>query len=143
MALSTELSKSIFIIGSTTGLRIAVVTLQDYYRTRIGFVDIGFLSLILLPLLELAAIVTILFASPDKKFRLAYLCLPPLIVNAAWRSFEYFQSLDSCQVTSGGALEGYCDVVGLQVFINIPFMFVGVWMIFRYAWKHTEFRSQR
>lgn len=138
MALLAIIPKSIFIIGSTVGLRFAVVTLQNHYRTTIGFLDIWFLSLFLLPLLELAAIVAVLLASPDKRFRLAYLCLPALIVNAAWRSFEYLQSFDSCQATSGGALEAFCNVVGLQVFINIPFMFVGAWTLFHRFWKHTE-----
>ncbi|MDE0312652.1 MAG: hypothetical protein OXI52_10340 [Caldilineaceae bacterium] len=138
-AIFNIMAKAIFIVGSTICLRIAVVTLQNHYRTTIGFLDIGFLSLIVLPMLYLTTLATILFASQDKKFRIAYLCLPALIVNAARRSFEYLQSFDSCQATSGGALEGFCNVVGMQVFINIPFMFLGTWALFYCFWKHTEY----
>jgi len=73
--------------------------------------------------------------------QLPILFMPALLVNAAWRILEYFQSLDSCQVTNDVDLKAFCDVVEVQMFTNVPFMILGTWAIIYYFTKHKPGRQ--
>lgn len=133
----TTLARVTFIIGSGIALRLALVELLHHYQTDLSFLDLGFLALTLLPTLEIITLVSLLpstcwiLSSPrletteQRYFQLPLLLMPGLLVNAAWRILEYVLSIDSCQSTSGGELEAFCDVVETQIFTNVPFLFLG------------------
>ncbi len=144
----TTLARVAFIIGTGISLRIAIIELQHHYHTDLDFLDLEVLALTLLPSLEIITLVSLLptprwiLSSPRHKIashrfiQLPILFMPGLLVNAAWRILEYFQSLDSCQVTNDVALKEFCDVIGLQMFTNVPFMILGTWAIIYYLTKY-------
>ena len=56
--------------------------------------------------------------------RVGRIGLPAIMIVAAWRILEYFQTYGDCQVVSGGFHETFCLTVGLQVFVWAPFLIV-------------------
>ena len=131
-----------FIIGTGIGLRIAIIELQHHYHTDLDFIDLEVLALTLLPSLEIFTLVWLLptpglkLSSPRHFIQLPILFMPGLLVNAAWRILEYFQSLDLCQVTNDVDLKAFCDVVEVQMFTNVPFMILGTWTVIYYLLKY-------
>ena len=119
-------------------LRGGIVALQPYYRTNIYFLDVGVIVIFGLPLLELVTLIAASWhVSPRTKriVRIGQFLLPVLIINAAWRVIEYFQTLAACEITSGGFHEAFCDTVGMQVFVHVPFLFLGAIALFRFHRK--------
>ena len=51
--------------------------------------------------------------------------MPVLMINAAWRVIEYAQSTAPCLMKSGGDFEAFCNTVGFQVFVHVPFLAFG------------------
>ena len=146
----TTLARVAFIIGTGIGLRIAIIELQQHSHTDLDFIDLEYLALTLLPSLEIITLVWILptpglkLLSPREEHRfiqLPILFMPGLLVNAAWRILEYFQSLDSCQVTNDVDLKAFCDVVEVQMFTNVPFMILGTWAIIYHFTKYKPGRQ--
>ena len=119
-------------------LRGGIVALQPYYRTNIYFLDVGVIVYFGLPLLELVTLIAASWhVSPRTKriVRIGQILLPVLIINAAWRVIEYFQTLAACEITSGGFHEAFCDTVGMQVVVHVPFLFLGTLALFLFLRK--------
>ena len=119
-------------------LRGGIVALQPYYRTYIYFLDVGVIVIFGLPLLELVTLIAASWhVSPRTKriVRIWQFLLAVLIINAAWRVMEYFLTLAACEIMSGGFHEAFCDTVGMQVFVHVPFLFLGTIALVRFHRK--------
>ena len=119
-------------------LRGGIVALQPYYRTNIYFLDVGVIVYFGLPLLELGTLIAASWhVSPRTKriVRIGQFLLPVLIINAAWRVIEYFQTLAACEITSGGYHETFCNILLFQVFVHVPFLFLGTIALFLFLRK--------
>ena len=112
------------ITGLSILLRVGIVELQEYYRIRTEFLDYGLIVIFSLPLLELITL-AISIVPWQLTVRIRQFLLPALMINSAWRILDYILSYNDCRVTSGGTWEGYCDTVGLQVFVHVPFLILG------------------
>ena len=130
----------IFVVLAASLVRGAIVVLQPYSYARFGFIHVGAFVVFGLPLLEVVTLIaSCLPLSPrtEKIVRAALFLVPVFMINAAWRTIEYFRTLAFCEVTSGGQLEAFCDTVGLQVFIHVPFMVLGVLALVYYRIRKT------
>ena len=119
-------------------LRGGMVALQPYYRTYIYFLDVSVIVYFGLPLLELVTLIAASWhVSPRTKriVRIGQFLLPVLIINAAWRVIEYFQTLASCEITSGGYHETFCESLGMQVFVHVPFLILASIALVRFHRK--------
>ena len=128
---------ALFIVAALL-LRGGIVALQPYYRTHIYFLDVSVIVYFGLPLLELVTLIAAYWhVSPrtERIVRFGQLLLPVLIINAAWRVIEYFQTLASCEITSGGFHEMSCESLGMQVFVHVPFLFLGTIALFLFLRK--------
>jgi|GEM_PF-2622224 len=114
-------------------LRGGIVALQPYYRTYIYFLDVGVIVYFGLPLLELVTLIAASWhVSPrtERIVRFGQFLLPVLIINAAWRVIEYFQTETACEITSGGYHEAFCESLGMQVFVHVPFLILATIALF-------------
>ena len=126
------------IIVAALLLRGGIVALQPFYRTHIYFLDVAVIVYFGLPLLELVTLIAASWhVSPrtERIVRFGQLLLPVLIINAAWRVIEYFQTLAACEITSGGFHEMFCESLGMQVFVHVPFLFLGTIALFLFLRK--------
>ena len=128
----------VLVIAVALLLRGGIVALQPYYRANINFLDVSVIVYFGLPLLELVTLIAASWhVSPRTKriVRIGQFLLPVLIINAAWRVREYFQTLAACEITSGGYHETFCDTVGMQVFVHVPFLILAAIALVRFHRK--------
>ena len=112
--------------------------MQGYYRVNIYFFDISVLVVFGLPVLEIASLIAASLRvshRTERIVRVGRFLLPVLMINAAWRIFEYIQSHNSCETTSGGDFEAFCDTVGFQVFVHVLFLILGAIALFLFLRK--------
>ncbi len=126
--MNSRVKKWAQVAGLALALRAFIVVMHGYFRDVLFFVDISLLLVFGWPLLNVAVLLIASLPGTDRIFRIARFVLPALVINAAWRIYEYFAMYDDCEVTAGGRHEFICESVGMQFFFLLPFL--ALWVIY-------------
>ncbi len=134
------LRRAIVIVALAVILRVAIVMLHgleqlDYNR----YSNWNFFSL---PVLELTTLLLVIAPSAtflrkrDEISNVGVTILPAVLINAILRTVELIRSGTICNGPDFYKYEDFCELIIMQSFCNIPFVFIGALVLL--IWKFKE-----
>jgi len=136
--MSEGLKKMGAIIVLTIALRLMIDGIQVYADTAIGSFFVVFGP----PAVGVLTFVSVFL--PVSKYtrrivQVARIALGPLVINSAYRVFEYLHTRNACETVSGGYTETFCLTLAIQLWVHIPFIVITGIIMLWFGVRHRQY----